>query len=145
MLAKSASGRRRQRWERSSWIRARSTVSSASCRRRSAKSLHRGAALDQQTWAWTLELIELKHAERWQGAHVVGPKQVHQRVRQLGQLIVELLPQSTREEGEALQQSLDIGVSSTLPQKRRQGRVALSEPLAEPAKCCELALVMVIE
>ena len=108
-------------------------------------SLHRGSALDQQTWAWTLELIELKHAERWQGAHVVGPKQVHQRVRELGQLIVELLPQSTSEEGEALQQSLDVGVSSTLTQKRRQGRVALSEPLAKPAQRGELALVVVIE
>lgn len=51
--------------------------------------------------ATALDWIELQHAERRQRPHVIRPQEVHQRVGQLRQLVVEFLPQPPGEKGEA--------------------------------------------
>jgi len=95
--------------------------------------------------ATALDWIELQHAERRQRPHVIRPQQVHQRVGQLRQLVIELLPQAPGEEGEAFEQALDIRITPGLPEKGRQRRAALGKALAQLAQGGEFALVMMVE
>ena len=106
---------------------------------------HRRVAWHRKGRAGALERVELQHAEGRQRAHVVGPQQVHQRMGQLRQLVIELLPQAPGEKGEALQQALDIRVAPCLAEERRQRRTALGEALAQLAQGGEFALVVVVE
>ena len=106
---------------------------------------HRRMPWHQQGTSRTFERVELQHAERWQRAHIVRPQQVHQRVSQLRQLVIKLLPQAPGKKGETFQQPLDIRVAPALPKKRRQRRAALGKALAELAQGGEFALVVVVK
>jgi len=106
---------------------------------------HRSVARHRQRRAGTLERVELQHAEGRQRAHIVRPQQVHERMGQLRQLVVELLPQAPSQKGETLQQSFDIRVAPALPKKRRQRRTALGKALAQLAQGSEFALVVVVK
>ncbi len=70
---------------------------------------------------------------------------MHQRVGQLRQLVIELLPQPPGEKGEAFEQPLDIRIAPGLPEERRERRAALGEALAQLAQGGELALVVMVE
>jgi len=91
---------------------------------------HRRIARHRQRRAGSFQSIELQHAEGRQRAHVVRPQQMHQRVGQLRQLVIELLPQPPGEKSETFEQTLDIRVAPGLPEERRQCRTALGEALA---------------
>ena len=106
---------------------------------------HRRVARHRKGRAGALERVELQHAEGRQRAHVVGPQQVHQRMGQLRQFVVELLPQTPGKKGEAFQQALDIRITPGLAEERRQRRAALGEALAQLAQGGEFALVVVVE
>mgnify|MGYP000729926686 CR=1 FL=1 len=59
--------------------------------------------------------------------------------------ITEALPDARREEGEALHQSLDVGVAAALGQHPGHGGIGLAELLAELSEVGQLALVVLAE
>ena len=73
-------------------------------------ALNRRVTLDHQRRTRTLQRVELQNAERRQRPHVVGPQQVHQRMAELRQLVVELLAQATGQERKAFQQPLHVRI-----------------------------------
>jgi len=105
----------------------------------------RRIALDHQRRPGTLQWIKLQNAERRQRAHVVRPQQLHQRMAELRQLVIELLPQPPGEERKAFQQPLYIRIPPGLAQERRQRRTTLGETATELAQCGEFALVVVVK
>ncbi|MNJ50520.1 hypothetical protein D3C77_457950 [compost metagenome] len=90
-------------------------------------ALHRCIPRHTQGRSGLLERVELENAERWQRSHVVRPQQMHQRVAQLRQLVIELLSQSPGEKGEPFEQALHIRVPPSLAKKWRQRRTTLGE------------------
>ena len=58
--------------------------------------------------------LELFDRERGHRPQVVGPEHVEQALRQLGKVVVQRLPDLGREEGEALEEALDVGVLAGL-------------------------------
>lgn len=109
------------------------------------QALDRRIALHAQRPARAGQGVELENAESRQRAHIVRPQQVHHRVAEFRQLVVQLLPQPPGQEGKALEQALDIRIASDLPEKRGQGRATLGETAPQLAQCGEFALVVMIE
>ena len=108
-------------------------------------ALHRRVPRHSDRRPRTLQRIELQDAERRQRPHVVGPQQVHQRMAELRQLVIELLPQTPGEKGKAFQQPFHIRVPPGLPEKRSQRRTTLGETPAQLAQRGQFALVVVVE
>ncbi|MNT73694.1 hypothetical protein D3C72_2124320 [compost metagenome] len=72
-------------------------------------------SLDNHRRTRMFQCVELQNTEGRQRPHVVRPQQLHQRVAELRQLVIEFLPQAASQECKALQQTLNIGVSTGLP------------------------------
>lgn len=80
-----------------------------------------------------LQRVKLQQAKSRQRPHVVGPQQMHQRVTELGQFVIELLAQAPGQKREPFEQPLHIRITPRLPQKGGQCRIALSEATAQLA------------
>ncbi len=87
---------------------------------------------------------ELDDARRRDLPQVVGEEQRGDRVDDLGQLVVELLPDLAGEEGDALEQALDVRVPA-LGQHGRDRRVRRGELAPELAQVRQLVLVVLVE
>src|SRR5690606_15322639 len=73
------------------------------------------------------------------------PQQMHQRMGELGQLVIEFLPQPPSEERKTLKQALDVRVLAALPEKGCQRRATLGKALAELPQRGQFTLVVMIE
>ncbi|MNN42541.1 hypothetical protein D3C81_1567280 [compost metagenome] len=108
-------------------------------------AFNRRITLDAQRRPGTLERIELQNAERRQRAHIVRPQQLHQRMAEFRQLVIELLAQTPGQKRKAFEQPLHIRIPPCLAQIRRQRRTTLGETATELAQCGEFALVVVVK
>jgi len=90
-------------------------------------ALDRRVALDHYRRPGSRQRIELQNAERRQRPHVVGPQQMHQRMAQFRQFVIELLTQAAGQERKAFQQPLHVRIPPGLTQERRQRRATLGE------------------
>jgi len=74
-----------------------------------------GPGVDREGGLHGLDLRqELEHAHRWDGSEIVGPQQGHEAGGQLRQLVVQLLPDSSAEEGQSFQDALDVGIRAAV-------------------------------
>ena len=108
-------------------------------------ALHGGIPSHPNAWAGAFQRVELQDAEGRYRPHVMGPEQVHQRVRQLRQFVIQLLTQAPGQECKALQQALDIRVLARFAEKRRQGGITFGKTSPQLAQRTEFALKITVK
>jgi hypothetical protein len=107
---------------------------------------HLGAAGDGELLAHHVgQRRELDDARGGDLPQVVREQQRGDRVDDLGQLVVELLPDFPGEERDALEQALDVRIAPALGEERRDGRVGRGELLPQLAQVLQLVLVVLVE
>ncbi|TPW09644.1 MAG: hypothetical protein FD129_2139, partial [bacterium] len=66
-------------------------------------------------------------------------------MRQLGQFVIDLLPQPRGQEGESLQQPLDIRIGAAIGQEVRGIRVGIGELLPQFAEVTQFVEIVAME
>ncbi len=90
------------------------------------------------------ERRELDHARARDLPQVVREEQRRDRMDDLGQLVVELLPDLPGEERDALEEALDVGITA-LREHGSDGRIGGRELAPELAQVSQLVLVVLVE
>ncbi|MGC4068812.1 MAG: hypothetical protein QM784_30040 [Polyangiaceae bacterium] len=88
---------------------------------------------------------DLENAQGWDGPQQVRKQQRRGGVDDLGKLVVQLLPDSTGEECDALEQSLHVRIRSRLSEDGRQRWILACKLPTQIAKISELVLIVLVE
>ena len=88
---------------------------------------------------------KLNHGHGRNGGEQLRRDDLRERLRELGQLVVELLPETSGQERKSLQQTLHVRIEALTSQKRGEARIPARELRAKLSQVAQLFPVVLVE